>query len=121
MQVSGINKGITLLIISLQCLSLVIDFTYLEGKDCELLVEELTAVDSGGNSVCLRDLTAGNLSLSNVRMNEAIDHGCKWNDDYIPYSELETVLHREASSAVSIYSFGPVKIEFISNPINRSY
>jgi len=47
--------------------------------------------------------------LFNVRMNEAIDHGCNWNDGYVSYSELEAVLHREASSAVAIYCFTPVK------------
>ena len=36
-----------------------------------------------------------------------MDHGCNWNDDDMPYSELETVLHREASTAVAIYCFGP--------------
>jgi len=42
-------------------------------------------------------------------MSRAIDHGCNWNDGYVSYSELETELHREASSAVAIYYFGPVK------------
>jgi hypothetical protein len=41
----------------------------------------------------------------NARMNQAIGHGCNWND--VPYSELETVLHREVSSADAIYCFGP--------------
>jgi hypothetical protein len=48
----------------------------------------------------------------NARMNQAVDHRCNWNDGDMPYSELETVLHREASSAVSIYCFGPQKTEF---------
>jgi len=39
---------------------------------------------------------------------------------YVPYSELETVLHREASSAFAIYCFGPQKTQFISNLINRT-
>jgi len=38
--------------------------------------------------------------MFNARMNQAIDHGCNWNDGDVPYSELETVLHREALSAV---------------------
>ena len=41
--------------------------------------------------------------MFNARMNQAIGHGCKWNDGDVPYSELETVLHREVSSAVAIY------------------
>ena len=89
---------------------LVIDFTYLEGKNGERVVKELAAVDSPGNRVSYyvfqRPYCWEELSLFNVRMNEAIEHGCNWNDGYVPYSELETVLHREASSAVAFYCSG---------------
>ena len=101
-----------------------IDFTYLEGKDGELVVKELAAVDSHSNRVSSyvfkKPYSWEELSLFNVRTNEAIHHGCNWNDGYVPYSELETVLHREASSAVAIYCFEPVKTEFISSLINRT-
>jgi hypothetical protein len=53
-------------------------------------------------------------------MNHVIDHGCNWNDGDILYSELETVLHRKASSAVAIYCFGPQKTTFISGLIGRT-
>jgi len=56
--------------------------------------------------------------MFNARLNQAIYHGFNWNDGYVPYSELETVLHREASSAVAIYCFGPQKTEFISGLID---
>jgi len=49
-----------------------------------------------------------------ARMNRNIYHGCNLNDDDTPYSELETVLHRKASYAFAIYSFGPLKAIFIS-------
>ena len=52
-------------------------------------------------------------------MNQAIDHGCNWNDGDVLYSELETVLHREALSAVAIYCFGSPKTQFISSLIER--
>jgi hypothetical protein len=58
--------------------------------------------------------------MFNARMNEAIDHGCKWNDGDVLYSRLETVVHREASPAVAIYSFGPQKTQFISGLIERT-
>ena len=48
-------------------------------------------------------------------MNEAIDHRCNWNDVYVPYKELETMLNRESSSAVAIYCFGSVKAELMSS------
>jgi len=41
----------------------------------------------------------------NARMNQAIGYVCNWNDGYVPYSKLETVIHREVSSAVAIYCF----------------
>ena len=58
--------------------------------------------------------------MFNARINEAIDHGCNWNDGDVLYSELETVVHREASSAVAIYCFGPQKTQFISGRIERT-
>ena len=58
--------------------------------------------------------------MFNARINEAIDHGCNWNDGDVLYSELETVVHREASSAVAIYSFGPQKAQFINVLIERT-
>ena len=58
------------------------------------------------------------LLFFNDRLNEAIGHGCNSDDVYVPYSDLENVVHCEASSAVAIYCFGPLKTEFISCLIN---
>jgi len=58
--------------------------------------------------------------MFDARMNETIDHGCNWNDRHVLYSELETVVHREATSAVAIYCFGPQKTQFISSHIDRA-
>ena len=58
--------------------------------------------------------------MFNSRMNQVIGHGCNWNDGDVPYSELETVLHREVSSAVAIYCFGPEKTNFISGLLDRT-
>jgi len=103
---------------------LVIDFTYLEGKDGELVVKELATVDSHNDRVSSyvfkRPYSWEDLSMFNVRLNEAIDHGCNWNDGFVPYSDLENVVHSEASSAVAIYCFGALKTEFISSLINRT-
>jgi len=57
--------------------------------------------------------------MFNARINEASDNGCNWNDIDVLYSELETVLHREASSAVAIYCFRSQKTQFISGLIER--
>jgi hypothetical protein len=51
---------------------------------------------------------------------QSIDYGYNWNDGDILYSELETLLHRETSSAVAIYCFGPQKTAFISGLIDRT-
>ena len=58
--------------------------------------------------------------MFNARINEAFDHDCNWNDGDVLYSELETVLHREASSAVVMYCFGPQKTQFISGIFERT-
>ena len=89
---------------------LVIDFTYLVGTYGELVVNDLAAVDSHSKRVSFYVFKIPyrweEQSLFNVRMNEDTDHGCNWNDGYVPYSELETVLYREASSDVSIHCIG---------------
>ena len=46
-------------------------------------------------------------------MNQAIYHGCNWNGGDVPYIDVETVLHRDASTAVAIYCFGLQKTQLI--------
>jgi len=58
--------------------------------------------------------------MFNAGMNQAIDYGCNWNDGDIVYSELETLVHREASSAVANYCFGSQKTQVISGIIERT-
>jgi hypothetical protein len=61
---------------------LVIDFTYLEGRDGELVVKDLAAADFHGNRVSSyeyvfkRPQSWEDVPLFNSQMNEAIDHGC---------------------------------------------
>jgi hypothetical protein len=104
---------------------LVIDFTCLDGRDGELLVKELTAVDSHSNAVSSyvfqRLYGWEEAPMFNARINQAIDGRRNWNDGDIPYSELETVLHRDVSSAVAIYCFGPQKMTFICSLIDRIF
>jgi len=103
---------------------IVIDFTFLEGRDNEIMVKELAVADSHINRVssCVLKRPYGweEVPMFNARKNQAIDDGCNWNDD-VPYSELETVLHREVSSAVAIYYFGPQNTNFISGLIDRTF
>lgn len=103
---------------------LVIDFTYLEGRDGEIVVKELAVADSWGSRVSSYVFKSPyiweDVTSFNTRINKAIDHGCNWNDGDVPYSELETVLFREASTAVAIYCFGLQKTNFISSLIERT-
>jgi hypothetical protein len=57
--------------------------------------------------------------MFNARMNQAIGRGCNWNDGDVPYSELQTVLHRDVSSTVAIYCIASQKTNFISVLIDR--
>ena len=85
------------------------------------MVKELAAVDSHSNrdsSYIFKRHRWEEVPLFD-RMNEAIDHGCNWNNGFVPYSDLENIVHSEASSAVAIYCFGALKAEFISSHINR--
>jgi hypothetical protein len=113
-QVANINKGTFTHNYQSAMSLLVINFTHLDWRDGELVVKELAAVYSQSNRVSSyvfkRPYGWEEVPMFNARMNQAIEHGCNWNDDNIPYSELETVLHREASPAVAIYCFGPQKV-----------
>jgi len=103
---------------------IVIKFTFLEGLDGVIGVKELAVVDSHNNRVSSyvfkRPCGWEKFPSFNARMNQAVDHVCNWNDCDVLYLELETVLHREASSAVAIYCFGPQKTHFISSLIGRT-
>jgi len=102
---------------------LVIDFTFLERRHGELVVKELAVVDSHSNRVSSyvfkRPYILEELPDLNARINQAIDHGCNWNDGDVLYSEMETVLHREASSAFAII-FPGLKTQHISGLMDRT-
>jgi hypothetical protein len=103
---------------------LVNDFTFFEERDGELVVKELAIVESHSNRVslyvCKIPYNWLEVPAFNASMNQAIDHGCNWNDGDVQYSELETVLHREVSSDVGVYCFGPHKTKFISGLMDRT-
>ena len=96
-----------------------IDFTYLEGRDGDIVVKEIAAVDFQSNRVASylfqRPYGWEEVPMFNARINEAIDHGCNWNDGDVLYSELETVVHREATSAVAKYCFRPQETNYQRN------
>ena len=77
---------------------IVIDFTFLEGRDGEIVVKELAFVDSSNNRVSSyvfkRPYVWEEVPPFNARMNQGIDHGCNWNDGDVLYSELETASPR---------------------------
>jgi hypothetical protein len=97
-QIADINKGkFTHDYISAMSL-LVIDFTFLEGQDSELVLKELTVVDYYSNRVSSyvfkRPYSWEEFPTLKTTMNRALDHGCNWNDGDVLYSELETASSR---------------------------
>ena len=70
---------------------LIIDFTFLEGRDGEIVVE-LPVVDSHSNIVSSyvfkKPYSWEEVPSLNARINQAIDHGCNWYDGDILYSQL---------------------------------
>jgi hypothetical protein len=102
----------------------VIDFTSLEGRGNEIVVKELAFAHSRSNKVSSyvfkNPYCWDELSMFTAKLNSAITHSCNWNDGDILYSQLQTVLHREVSSAVAIYCFGYQKTHFISSLIGRT-
>ena len=74
-----------------------------------------TPIVTGSRHVFKRPYSWEVVPALNARMNQAINHGCNWNDGDVLYSELQTVLQREDSSAVVMYCFGPQKTQYISS------
>jgi len=70
---------------------LVIDFSYVQRRDGDIVVKELAAVDSHSNKfssyVFKRPYGLKEIPMFDARVNEAIDHG-NWNDGDVLYSEL---------------------------------
>jgi len=101
----------------------VIDFSYLDLRVRDIVIKELAALRFQNNRVSSYEFRRlygwEEVPLFNAKMNQAIDHGCNWNHGDVLYSELETVVHLEASTAVAIYCFGPQKTQFISGLIER--
>jgi hypothetical protein len=86
----------------------VIDFTFLEGRDNKIVVKELAVANSCSNRVSSyvfkKPYCCNELPMFNAKLNSAITHSINWIDGDILYSEFQTVLHREVSSAVVIYA-----------------
>jgi hypothetical protein len=102
----------------------VIDFTFLEGTDNEIVVKTLAIAHSRSNRVSpyvfKKPYCWNELPMFTAKLNSAITHTINWNDVDVQYSELQTVLHREVSSAVGIHCFGYQKTNFISGLIGRT-
>ena len=66
-----------------------IDFTYLDGRDVEMVVKELAAIDYTCNRVSSyvfnRPYSWVEVRMFNARIDEPIDHGYNWNDGDILY------------------------------------
>jgi len=71
---------------------LVIDFTYLERRNFDIVVKELEAFDFQNNNISSyhfkKPYASAELLVFNARINEAIDQGYNWNDGNVLYSEL---------------------------------
>jgi len=97
-QIADINKGRYIQIYQSTMSLIVIDFTFLEGRDNEIVVKELAFADShinrGSTYVFKRPYGWEEVPMFNARMNQGIGHGCNWNDGDVPYSVLETATSR---------------------------
>jgi hypothetical protein len=86
-----------------------IEFIFLEERDNDLEDKEPAVAESCSHKVTYifkRPYIWEQVPMFNAKINDAINHGCNWNDGDVLYSELESLLHCEISSAVSIYCFG---------------
>jgi len=99
-------------------------FHIIGGRHGDILVKVLAAVDYHCNRVpsyvFKRPCGWEEVPMFNARINQAIDHGCNWNDGDVLYSELGTVVRREVSSRLAVRCSGPQKTQFISGLTERT-
>jgi len=88
-QIADINKGTYIQTYQSTVSLIVIDFTFLEGRDNEIVVKDRAVADSHNNRISSyvfkRPYGWEGVSMFNARMNQAIGHGCNWNDGDVPY------------------------------------
>ena len=123
MKVADLNKGKFTHDYQSAMSRLLIDITFLEERNGKLVAKELAAVDSHCNRVSYvfkRPYSWEEVTSCNARMNQVIDQGCNWNVDHVLYSELETVLHRDALSSVATCCFGHQNTQFINCLMDRT-
>jgi hypothetical protein len=86
-QVTGINNGTYTLIYHSVMSLLVIVFTFLNGRDVDILVKELAAVDFHRNRfssyIFKKPYVWQAVSMFTAQLNESVNHGCNWNDSDI--------------------------------------
>ena len=87
MQIADTNKGNFTGVYQSAMSLLVMDFTYLKGLDDELVVKELSVVDSYRLSSYdfERPYYLGEVPAFNARINQAIVHWYNWNDGFVLY------------------------------------
>ena len=85
---------------------IVINFNFLEGRDNEIVFKELAVADSHINRVSSyvfkRPYGCEEVPMFNAKTNQAIGHGCNWNDGDVPYSELETATSRSVNCCCNL-------------------
>jgi hypothetical protein len=83
-QVTGINKGMYSPTYQSAMSLLVSDFNFLEGRDGNIVVKELAAVDYHRNRassyIFKKPYSWEAVSMFSAQMNEAVVHGCNRND-----------------------------------------
>ena len=78
-QVADINKGTYIQTYQYTISLIAIDFTFLEGRDNEIVVKGLAVANSHSNRVSyvfMRPYGWEKVPMFNARINQGIDHGC---------------------------------------------
>lgn len=101
-------------------MELVVDFACLRGARNEIVVKEL-AIAGYDILQAYHFKSPYTLTQRVVDASASNKTGMHWDDGYLPYSQLKTVLEEITAGYAHLYAYGDDKCEFLSDLINRPF
>lgn len=106
-------------------MSLLVDFEYLINNAGNWVVKELAIMTRDGNRQGCFHFKSPKHMLRTVdykdESKEESDHGINWNDGFIEYDELKTVLEESVCGGSALYAYNEEKCLFLNKLIKRTF
>ena len=101
-------------------MELIVDYEALIGARNELVVKEVAVASSSTlNTFHFTSPYSTNNKVN--ELNNLNKNGINWNDGYIPYSSLKSILEEATAGYTHLYAYGQDKCSFLSDLTNRTF